>query len=134
MPKKQEYNKTLENSAIHKLGKKSIDLKSYRPINLLPIISKLMEKVILKRLNRHETTSEIIVDYEFDFIEKHNTIQQTTRIVNNINTIFNKRNKTVLLFLDIEKAFNKVWIDGLIYKMINYKYPCPSDINLLISK
>ncbi|KAF7387761.1 hypothetical protein HZH66_010528 [Vespula vulgaris] len=121
-------------SAIHKLGKKSIDLRSYRPINLIPIISKLMEKVILKRLNRHDTSSEIIVDHEFDFIEKHNTIQQTTRIVNNINTIFNKRNKTVLLFLDIEKTFDKVWIDGLIYKMINYKYPCPSDINLLIFK
>lgn len=91
---------------VHKPGKKLTNPGSYRSISLLPTISKLMEKFIIKR--------------QFGFSEKHNTVQQIKRTVNNINTNFNQRNKTVLLLSDIEKAFDKVWIAGLIYKMINY--------------
>lgn len=83
-----------------------------------------MENFIPKRLNRHETIEQIIADLHF-VLERNNTVQQTTRKVNDIGTNFHKGNKTVLLLLDIEKAFNKVWFDRIIYKMINNKYLYP---------
>jgi len=54
--------------------------------------------------------------------KNHSTIQQIVRIVNDVSNNFNKNLVTVILLLDIEKAFDKVWIDGLIYKMIYYNY------------
>lgn len=72
------------------------------------------------------------MDEQFGFREKHNTVQQVVRIVNDIRHNFNKNNVTVMILLDIEKAFDRVWLDGLIYKMIKYNYP-PYIIKLIHS-
>ena len=53
--------------------------------------------------------------------ENNNIVQQVVKIVNDIRRNYNKN--TVMILLDIEKAFNRVWIDGLIYKMISSVYP-----------
>lgn len=117
---------------IHKVGKCSTEPSSYRPICLLPTLSKLTEKIILKRLNAFEKKERLIIDEQFGFREQHSTVQQLVRIVNDICTNFNLNKVTVMLFLDIEKAFDRVWIDGLIYKMIQYNYP-PILIKLIYS-
>ncbi|CAD6221967.1 GSCOCG00011676001-RA-CDS, partial [Cotesia congregata] len=52
---------------IKKPGKISTDPSSYRPISLLPTMSKVCEKVILKRLTQHEEKNNIIVDHQFGF-------------------------------------------------------------------
>ncbi|KAK2578997.1 hypothetical protein KPH14_012659 [Odynerus spinipes] len=72
---------------ILKPGKKSNDPASYRPISLLCTLSKLTEKIILKRLNAHESNRNIIIDEQFGFRQKHNTVQQVTRLVNDINDL-----------------------------------------------
>ena len=108
---------------ILKPGKKSNDPASYRPISLLNTLSKLTEKIILNRLNAHDSKEKIIIDEQFGFRHNHNTVQQVVRIVNDISVNFNKKKLTTMVLLDIEKAFDKVWIDGLLYKMIQYKYP-----------
>ncbi|KAK2577593.1 hypothetical protein KPH14_012704, partial [Odynerus spinipes] len=109
--------------AIHKPGKISTDPSSYRPISLLPTMSKIAEKVILKRLDEFESKQKIIINQQFGFRQKHSTVQQIARIVNDVSVNFNKEKVTVMLLLDIEKAFDRVWIDGLIFKMLQYKYP-----------
>lgn len=108
---------------ILKPGKKKSEPSSYRPISLLPTMAKLTEKIILQRLNKYEKNNKIIIDNQFGFREKHNTVQQIARIANDTITNFNKNNVTVLLLLDIEKAFDRVWTDGVLHKMIKYKYP-----------
>lgn len=108
---------------ILKPGKKGSEPSSYRPISLLCTLSKLTEKIILKRLNTFENKQNIIIDEQFGFRQKHNTVQQVTRIVNDISTNFNRSKVTVMALLDIEKAFDKVWTDAVIHKMILYKYP-----------
>lgn len=108
---------------ILKTGKNPIYPASYRPISLLTSISKVVEKVILNKIRKHEKQNNIIIDEQFGFKAQHNTVQQVVRIVNDIRYNFNINKVTVMLLLDIEKAFDKVWIDGLIYKMIQYNYP-----------
>ena len=100
---------------ILKPGKNPEKPASYRPISLLPSLSKITEKIILNRMKKHEKQQKQIIDEQFGFREKHNTVQQVVRIVNNIRRNYNNNKVTVMALLDIEKAFDKVWIDGLIY-------------------
>lgn len=83
-----------------------------------------MENFIPKRLNRHETIEQIIADLLFGFRKKQHSPTNNKKS-QWYCTNFNKENKTILLLLDIEKAFNKVWFNRIIYKMINniYLYP-----------
>lgn len=53
---------------------------------------------------------------EFGFGSNHSTTTQLTKIVNEISINVNKRAKTATALIDIEKAFDKVWHQGLIYK------------------
>jgi len=108
---------------ILKSGKNSTDPSNYRPISLLPTISKLLEKIILKRFVDFEKRNNILIDEQFGFREGHSTVQQLVRIVNDISINFNLKKITVMLLLDIEKAFDRVWIDALLYKLIQYKFP-----------
>ena len=52
-----------------------------------------------------------------------NTVQLVVRIVNDIRRNYNNNKVTVVALLDIEKAFDRIWIDGLIYKMFSGAYP-----------
>jgi hypothetical protein len=108
---------------ILKPGKIDTNPASYRPISLLPTLSKLTEKIILIRIKTFELNNNIIIDNQFGFRNKHNTVQQITRLVNDITINFNKNNVTGMILLDIEKAFDRVWLDGLIYKMYMFNYP-----------
>jgi hypothetical protein len=69
---------------ILKPGKPSNELPSYRPISLLPLISKVFEKLLHKRLLPLIETASLIPNHQFGFRSRHSTIQQTHRIVHRI--------------------------------------------------
>jgi hypothetical protein len=57
-------------------GKPLEETSSYRPISLLPIMSKIFEKPILKRLRPILEEDRILRDHQFGFQQKHSTIEQ----------------------------------------------------------
>jgi len=57
---------------------------SYRPISLLPILSNMFEKILLKRISNIIAESKILPDSQFGFRTKHSTIYQINRIVDKI--------------------------------------------------
>ena len=65
---------------ISKPGKDPHEVSSYRPISLLPILSKVLDKIIIKRLRPVIETEEIIPLHQFGFREKYSTIDQVYRI------------------------------------------------------
>lgn len=71
--------KVAEVIMIPKPGKLPND-KKYRPISLLPIISKLFEKLLLKRLKPIIEERKLIPTHQFGFREKHSTIERVHRI------------------------------------------------------
>jgi len=71
--------------AILKPGKLAEEVMPYRPINLLPILSKLFEKLFLARLIPTLQETRIRSDHHFSFRQKHSTIEQVHRITNVIN-------------------------------------------------
>ena len=105
---------------------------SYRPISLLSVLSKVAEKVILHRLQKHDRKFRITPAFQFGFKPKHSTVQQVARIVTHITTQFNKQKVTVMALLDVEKAFDKVWLEGITYKLIRANFP-PILVKLVFS-
>ena len=67
---------------------------SYRPISLLPTLSKVFEKILLKRLLPLATEAKIIPDTQFGFKPNHSTIHQLHRVVDTISSSLEK--KTIL--------------------------------------
>jgi hypothetical protein len=88
------------------------DVTSYRPISLLPILSKLFEKLLLTRVHPILHDNQILPDHQFGFRRKRATIEQVHRVVNVINTAM----ETDKYCTDISQAFDKVWHEGLLCK------------------
>lgn len=107
--------KTAKIHPIKKPGKNASEAISYRPISLLPTLSKIFEKVILSRLK--ESVKDKLINEQFGFREGHSTVHQITRLTEHISAGMNVKKSSGLLMIDAEKAFDTVWHDGLIYKL-----------------
>lgn len=102
---------------IHKPGKPSHLPSSYRPISLLPSFSKILEKIIIKRIYPIITEKKIIPDTQFGFRNNHSALHQVHRIVDNIASSLEKKHFCSAVFLDVAQAFDRVWHKGLLYKI-----------------
>ena len=94
---------------------------NHRPISLLNTLGKVYEKLILNHLQHY--LKDHIRPEQFGFRPSHSTTTQLVKIVDEISINLNKRAKTATAFIDIEKAFDKVWHQGLIYKLIQFQLP-----------
>ena len=98
-------------------GKPAEEVTSYRPISLLPILSKLLEKLFLTRIQAILHDKRIIPDHQHGFRQKHATTEQVHRITNVIIKALESNKYCTAAFLDINQAFDKVWHEGLLYKI-----------------
>lgn len=99
------------------------DPKQYRPISLLSCVGKILESLLLQRLTNFEKENQIFIKEQFGFRNQHSTVQQVLRITERASFGFNKNLTTGLVLLDLEKAFDSVWHDGLVYKLSKFKHP-----------
>jgi len=97
--------------------------QNYRPISLLNSLGKVTEKVILNKLQTIMIENSLLINEQFGFRGKHSTTHQLVRVTQYVTDNFNKNRSTGAVFLDIEKAFDRVWHTGLIHKLIEYKIP-----------
>jgi hypothetical protein len=109
---------------IPKPGKPASEVNSYWPSSLLLVTLKLFEKLPLKRIRNNLDLSTVIPDYQFGFREGHSTIQQMHRIVNQIARSLEEQTLCTAVFLDVTQVSDKVWHNGLIYKIKN-TFPSP---------
>jgi hypothetical protein len=100
-----------------KPGKNPTDVTSYRPISLLPIVAKVLEELLLNKINQEANPQNWIPDHQFEFRRAHSTIQQSHRIANTVSKALNNKQYCTAAFLDIAQAFDKVWHPGLLYKI-----------------
>src|SRR5215469_8941098 len=109
--------KTAEVIVIPKPGKPTTEVSSYRPIPLLPIMSKIFEKILLKRLNNIIEERQLLPNHQFGFRANHSTIDQVHRITDKIEKAFEMKKVCTAVFLDVAQAFDRVWHEGLEYKL-----------------
>ena len=105
---------------ILKHGKEPTEVTSYRPISLLPILSKIFEKLLLKRLIEIIKYRKLISAHQFGFGNKHCAIDQVHRITDIIEKALEEKKVCATVFLDVAQAFNKVWHGGLLVKLHEY--------------
>jgi hypothetical protein len=98
---------------------------NYRPISLLPTLAKVAERVIHSRLQTEVTRLKLIPKQQFGFQRAHSTVHQLGRVIGDVSDAMTQRLTTALLLLDSEKAFDSVWIEGLVFKLMTYKIPTP---------
>jgi len=98
---------------IPKPGKNHSIPGNHRPISLLSTISKVFEKIILRTLR---TYIKPRVE-QHAFREGHSTTTQLFHLFKEIKNNEKQKKYTAATFLDMEKAFDRVWHDGLIYKL-----------------
>ncbi|GFT55630.1 RNA-directed DNA polymerase from mobile element jockey [Trichonephila clavipes] len=96
---------------------------NYRPISLLSAVGKIFEKIILQRIKLHADANNCIPDFQHGFREETSTCHQLLRLTNLIIGGYNQNQTTGGAFLDAEKAFDRVWHDGLIFKLIQLNFP-----------
>ena len=103
---------------IFKKGDKQL-IKNYWPISLLPICGKHFEKVIFNNLYSYLDANNLITKNQSGFRPGDSTTNQLLYLVNEIHQAFedSKSLEVRAVFLDISKAFDKVWHDGLIFKL-----------------
>ena len=96
---------------------------SYRPISLLSAIMKLFERVIEKRLRKHLEDNGFFSKYQSGFRKSKSTNDQLFRLSQTIMESFNRSEHVIAAFLDVEKAFDNVWHNGLRYKIYQLGLP-----------
>ena len=96
---------------------------SYRPISLLSAIMKLFERVIEERLRKHLEDNGFFSKYQSGFRKSKSTNDHLFRLSQTIIESFNWGEHVIAAFLDVEKAFDNVWHNGLKYKIYQLDLP-----------
>lgn len=115
---------------IRKPNKLPTKLTSYRPISLLPCLGKLFEKVFNQWLQFEINRQAVIPDIQFGFRPLHSTVHAALTLTEDVIQGLIKTDNTIACFLDAEKAFDTVWTNGLIWKMI-FKFKIDDSLCLL---
>lgn len=101
---------------IHKGGTRD-RIENYRPISILPSLSKILEKIINIRLVNYLESKKILSDNQFGFRRGKSTDQAVNNLTDFISTNLDKGNKCISIFLDLAKAFDTVSVPLLLQKL-----------------
>ena len=101
---------------IHKKGDKQT-VKNYRPVSLLPICGKILERLMFNGMFNFFIENELISSNQSGFKPGNSCVNQLMSITREIYKSFDEGHEVGGVFLGISKAFDKIWHDGLIFKL-----------------
>ena len=104
---------------IHK-GDEITDSTNYRPISLLSVFDKLIEKVMLNRLLKFLEKNNILYKYQFGFGKNHATTHALTEVIDYIYRSLDEGNYVFGIYIDLKKGFDTVQHQILLQKLQHY--------------
>ena len=111
---------------IPKSGKDLKEAKNWRPISLSSCTSKLFESCVKERIEKERIKRKIKEnDYQAAYKEGRSCQEHILRLSEDISHGFAERKCTIGVFLDVSGAFDKVWVQGLLWKVLKMQLPKP---------
>ena len=101
---------------VHKKNDKQ-RLNNYRPISLLTICNKIFERLMFNEMFKFFIENDLISQHESGYKPGDSCINQLLSTTHKIYQTFDEGFDVRSVFLDISKAFDKVWHNGLIFKL-----------------
>lgn len=95
----------------------SISIGNLRPISMLSNVGKLFEKILRDKMD-FSMDENYISDFQFGFKKEHSAVHALLKFQNDVVNNLRTQTCTVAVSLDIEKAFDRVYHKGLLYKLI----------------
>lgn len=111
---------SLKKSRIHPVYKGSGArdcVNNYRPISILPTLSKILERLLNKRLIKYLEEHNLLSNAQFGFRAEKSTADAVHELTNIIVRNLDKKEKTIAIFLDLAKAFDTVSVPLLLEKL-----------------
>ena len=103
---------------VHKKKDKQI-VSNYRPISLLPIFAKVFERIVFKNMYNYLVSNNQITKHQSGFRPGDSCTNQLLSLIHEIHLAFddNRCLEVRSVYLDMSKAFDKVWHEGLLFKL-----------------
>ena len=95
-------------------------LSNYRPVSILPALSKVFEKLFHTQLYNYFESNGILHTHQYGFKKHHSTEVASAHLVNTVLTNMNNGRKTIAIFTDLSKAFDTINHEILIDKLKHY--------------
>ena len=111
--------KTAKVTPIFKKDDNSV-LSNYRPISLLPVLSKIFEKVVHKQLETYFSKNNLLFTSQHGFRRNHSTETATLEFIDKIFKHLDENRTPISIFLDLSKAFDTLDHDILLQKLAFY--------------
>jgi hypothetical protein len=90
---------------------------NYRRISLLYTLANILEKVLRKRMHFISRKLNLNREEKYCFKNGHCSTHAILGVIERITLGFNNNKRTIALFLNIKRAFDKFWITGFILKL-----------------
>ena len=104
---------------IYKSKQKNL-MCNYRPISLLPTLSKVLEKVVHNRLYTFCMKQNVLYENQFGFRKGHSTEHAILNFVAKVVNAMDNKKLTMAIFLDLSKAFDTIDHNILLAKLHHY--------------
>ena len=94
-------------------------MNNYRPISLLPVFSKIFEKVVQNQLYEYLISNNLLFESQHGFRENYSTETATIELVDYLKIQIDNKHHPLCLFLDLSKAFDTINFDIMLKKLKN---------------
>ena len=95
------------------------NVQNYRPISLLPLPGKIMEKLVHQNISRYLESNSLLATEQHGFRKNHSTVHSIAQLTNYIHKRLDNKYPTLALFIDFKKAFDCVQHPVLLNKLEN---------------
>jgi hypothetical protein len=114
-----EYLKLAKVIPLYKTGD-SASFSNYRPVSVLPLFSKILERLMYNRILNFIHKHKILYDYQFGFRGNHSTNMALTILMDKITSAIDNGEFVIGVFIDLQKAFDTVNHEILLNKLCKY--------------
>jgi len=90
---------------------------TYRPISLINIGGKILEKLLIDRINHHLYSKRLLNENQYGFLLQKSTVDASMAVKLFAEIHLQQRNVVIITSLDVQRAFDAAWWPAILYKL-----------------